>query len=265
MNFREKVQQKRFVICMETVPPKSTNLEKKLAKLRPFKDKIDATTVVDSPLGIPMMHPMPVCYKIQEQLGIETIMHFTCRDRNSIEIQADLLAASMLGIKNVLALTGDPTTNSKPVYEFNSISLIKFIKEMNIQKGTDFFVGAGLNINSDVEKESERAKKKIDAGAQFFITQPCFDAKRVEEFSDRLAIPIISGVLILSDRKTAEFYSKVAGVKIPDVLFDIVEDKTKVLEFYRNLLSELRKTSGVCLMPIGNYEIVEELINQNIK
>jgi len=259
MSFREKIEQKQFIKCTETVPPKGKNIEKILVNLKLVKDKIDVTTVVDSPLGITRMHPLAVAYKAQE-LGIETIMHFTCRDRNKIEIEAQLLAAYALGVKNILALTGDATKDAKPVFEFNSVGLIEFIQKLNEKYGTDFFVGAGLNINAaSLENELARARKKIEAGAKFFITQPCFDAKKIREIG--LKVPIIAGVLIISDKKTAEFFAKVPGVKIPEKIFEIADNKEKILEYYKKLINDLEKTAnGICLMPIGNYEIINKLI-----
>jgi len=258
MSFREKIQQRRFVILLETVPPKGTNLEKILTNLKNFKNRIDATTVVDSPLGIARMHPLTVADKIEKELGIETLMHFTCRDRNRIEIEAQLLAASALQIKNILALTGDPAKDGKSMFEFNSVGLIEFIQKISEKHGTDFFVGAGLNINANLEAELKRANKKVEAGAKFFITQPCFDAEKIKDW--KLGVPIITGVLIINDRKTADFFSKIPGIKISESLFDVI-DKGKVLDYYKKLISNLEKnTSGICLMPIGNYEIVNKLI-----
>jgi len=259
MTFRKKIEQRNFVRCIETVPPKGKDIENILNDLKPLKGRVDATTVVDSPLGIARMHPLAIAYKAQE-LGIEAVMHFTCRDRNKIEIEAGLLAASALGIKNILALTGDATKNAKPVFELNSFGLIDFVQKLNEKHGTDFFVGAGLNVNADdLENELERARKKIEAGARFFITQPCFDAEKIREVS--LEVPVIAGVLIISDRKTAEFFAKVPGIKIPENLFELVGNREKVLEYYKKLISGLEKTAnGICLMPIGNYEIANKLI-----
>jgi len=258
MGFREKVEQGNFVKILETVPPKGTNIESILASLKDFKGSIDAATVVDSPLGIAVMHPLPLSYKIQE-LGIETVMHFTCRDRNRIEIEAQLLAASALGVKNILALTGDPAKDGKSVFELNSVGLIRFINEINEKYKTDFFVGAGLNINANPEKEREKANRKIEAGAKFFITQPCFDGDRIKDFD--LDVPIISGVLLVSNKKIFEYFSKVSGIVIPESLLEIVDDREKILDYYKKLITDLEKNvSGVCLMPIGNYEIVKELI-----
>ena len=258
MDLREKIENKKFVKILETVPPKGTNLEKILNNLKIFKDRIDATTVVDSPLGTARMHPLAVAYKAQE-LGIETVMHFTCRDRNKIEIEAEMLAASALGIRNILALTGDATREAKPVFELNSLGLIEFIRKLNERHGTDFFVGAALNINANMENELERARKKIGAGAKFFITQPCFDADMLNGIEAGAAL--IAGVLVISDRKTADFFSKVPGVKIPEELFDIAEDEGKALKYYKKLISDLEKNAGgICLMPIGNYEIAKKLI-----
>lgn len=259
MDFREKIEQGKFVRCMETIPPKGKDLEKVLTNLKPFKERVDASTVVDSPLGIARMHPLPVCYKIQEELELETIMHFTCRDRNKLEIEAQLLAASVFEVSNILALTGDPTKSGKPVFEFNSIELIGFIRKLNEKYNTDFFVGAGLNINANLEKEMEKTSKKIEAGAKFFITQPCFDAKKINDFE--INIPIITGVLLLSDRKTAEFFDKIPGIRIPKSLFEIIDDRSKTIEYYKRLIHDLEQaTNGICFMPIKNYNMINELL-----
>ena len=260
MGFREKLEQGNFVKILETVPPKGINLEKIFANLKNFKNKIDATTVVDSPLGIARMHPLPVAEKIQRELNIETVMHFICRDRNKIEIEAELLAASAVGIKNILALTGDPAKDGKAVFELNSIGLIDFIQKFNERHETDFFVGAGLNINADLETEMKRANRKIEAGAKFFITQPCFDAEKIKQWK-KLKVPIITGILVVSDKKIFDYFSKVPGIKIPERLAGLVDDEEKIIDYYKKLIDDLEKVvAGVCLMPIGNYEIVKKII-----
>ncbi len=260
MGFREKLEQGQSVKLLETVPPKKPSLDKIISNLKNFKGKIDATTVVDSPLGTARMQPLPVAEKIQRELGIETIMHFICRDRNRIEIEAQLLAASALGIQNILALTGDPTPEAKQVFEFYSVTLIDFISKFAKKHGTEFFVGAGLNINAkDIASELMKAEKKIDAGARFFITQPCFDVDKLKMI--KLGVPIIAGVLIVSNKEIYDYFKQVPGIEIPVNLENILDDEGKSIDFYKKLISELKETAaGICLMPIGNYEIVEELL-----
>ena len=259
MNFREKLEKGEFVKLLETVPPKGTSLEKVMNYLKKFKGMIDATTVVDSPLGIARMHPFPVADKIQRQLRIESIAHFTCRDRNKMEIKTELLIGSTLKIKNILALTGDVPKEGKAVFEFNSINLIDFIQKFNERYNTDFFIGAALNINADVSVELKRANRKIEAGAKFFITQPCFDTEEIKKW--RLSVPMIAGVLIVSNKKVFNYFNKVPGVKIPESLVDLLGNKEKILNYYRKLISDLEGTaSGICLMPIGNYDIARELL-----
>jgi len=260
MNFEEIIKRKKSITSVEVVPPRGKDLNKQLTNLERLKDKIDVVSVVDSPLSIPRMHPVALCHKINRNLNIDTIMHFTCRDRNKIEIEAGLLAAHALGVKNVLALTGDKIKNAKPVFEFSSIGLIEFIQKMNEKYDTNFFVGSGVNINAtSLEKEIERTEKKIKSGAKFVFTQPCFSVDKIRNLN--LKIPVIAGVLLISDRKKAEFFDNVPGIEIPKNFFEIVNDRNGLINYYKKLISDLRKiANGISLMPVGNYEFINEFI-----
>ena len=260
MNFEEIIKQKKSITSVEVVPPRGKDLNKQLTNLEKLRDRIDIVSIVDSPLSIPRMHPVALCHKIKKNLNIDTIMHFTCRDRNKIEIEAVLLAAHALGVRNILALTGDKIKNAKPVFEFSSIGLIEFIQRMNEKYDTNFFVGAGMNINAtSLEKEIERAKKKIKSGAKFVFTQPCFSVDKIRNLN--LKIPVIAGVLLISERKKAEFFDNVPGIEIPKNFFEIVNDMGELVNYYKKLISDLRKVvNGISLMPIGNYEFINEFI-----
>lgn len=258
MNFREALK-KEFLVCLEVIPPKGKELDVEIEKIRGLH--VDYFTAVDSPLSHPTMHPIAVCKKIQEQLGKEAIMHFTCRDRNKIEIEAILLAAHALGINNILALTGDKAKDAKAVFEFSSVGLIEFIRKLNEKHGMDFFVGAGMNANAaDLENEIYRTKKKIDAGAKFIITQPCFDVERIKKIKEEIS-PVLIGVLLVSDKKSAEFCSKIPGISISNDLIKAI-DAGRTIEFYKKLIEEIKAAgvNGICLMPIRDYEIAKELI-----
>jgi methylenetetrahydrofolate reductase (NADPH) len=258
MDFREKLQSGKFVRILENVPPKGLSIDRKLENLRAFKGRIDAATSVDSPLGEARMNPMVFAARALE-MGIEPIMHMICRDRNRIGLESDLLAAHAFGIRNILALTGDPAKDAKPVFELNSFTLIELIRKMKDLYGTDFFVGAGLNINSsNFPAELDRAKKKIESGAGFFITQPCFDASVMGEIG--LEAPVIAAVLVISDKETSSFFSKVPGIKIPKELDEEIRNGN-VVNYYRNLISHLERIAdGICLMPIGDYMLAAKLL-----
>ena len=261
MSFKENLN-KEFIISLETVPPKGRNLEKILEKLKQINLKINVINVVDSPLGIPRMHPLALCHKIQE-LGFETIMHFTCRDRNKNEIEADLLAAYSLGIKNILALTGDSTKNAKPVFEFSSLDLIEFINELNKKHGTNFFVGAGMNINSpNLEAEIKKTLLKIKKGAKFIMTQPCFEIKKIKKIKKKIKIPIIVGVLTLFNMKSIETFKNIPGIKIPENLIKIINDKEKTLKYYHNLIKEIKNSgvAGISIMGLKEYGVLNKII-----
>jgi len=269
MNFEEKLKNGKFVTLLESIPPKGTDFKNILNELEKVKDKVDAITVVDSPLSDPRMHPIALCHTIEKKVKKETVMHFTCRDRNRIEIEAILLAARSLGVRNILALTGDPCIpRAKPVFEFSSVGLIEFIHGLNRKYKTNFFIGCGMNINViSLENEIKRTEKKIKAGAEFVITQPCFDVDLAEKILERLNIPVIIGVLIVFNKKIAQFVdSKIPGIKIPGIFYNLNHED--VLDYYKKLIHEMKKVCvhGICLMPMKeNYIFIRKLIETKKK
>jgi homocysteine S-methyltransferase len=258
MDFKQLINEEDFLYVVELEPPTKPSLSEILDNIKDLN--ADAFNVVDSPLGIPLMHPIALCHKIEHNLATPTIMHFTCRDRNLIEIKALLLAARALDIKNILALTGDKiheSISAKPVFEFSSLGLIKFIKELNAKKSTDFFIGCGANLNANLDVEIKRTKEKITAGAEFVMTQPCYDLEEIEKFVKSVEAPVFIGLLT--------FYSKEEAEKLNDLIpgiFPMNIFESDLDEEYLNLIKGIKDAGakGVNIMPFGNFEKAKMLI-----
>jgi len=259
MDLKQLIDEEEFLYTVELEPPTKPNLDEILGKIKDLN--ADVFNVVDSPLGIPLMHPIALCHKIEHNIGTPTIMHFTCRDRNLIEIKAQLLAARALNIKNILALTGDKISENvkaKPVFEFNSIGLIKLIKELNAKKNTDFFIGCGANINANLDVEIKRTKDKIAAGADFVMTQPCFDLERIEKFVKSIEKPVFIGLLTFYSKEEAEKLNNLIPGIFPLEIFEKNLD-----EEYAKMIKEIKNigAKGVNIMPFGNFEKAKFLIH----
>lgn len=258
MDFRQLVKEGDFLYIVELEPPTRPGLNEILSNIKDLN--ADAFNVVDSPLAYPLMNPIALCHKVEHNLKTPTIMHFTCRDRNLIEIKSLLLAARALDIKNILALTGDKMSErfkAKPVFEFSSIGLIKFIKELNEKKNTEFFIGCGANLNANLDAEIKRTKEKIAAGAEFVMTQPCFDIISIEKFVNSIEFPVFIGLLTLYSKEEAENLNKMMpGIFPTDVFEENLDD------VYANLIKEIKEAGarGVNIMPFGNFEKAKTLI-----
>lgn len=262
MDLSQLISEEDFLYIVELEPPTKPSLDKILEKIKDLN--ADAFNVVDSPLGIPLMNPIALCHKIQSDFGTPVIMHFTCRDRNLVEIKADLLAARALDIKNILALTGDKVHESvkaKPVFEFSSLGLIKLIKEINSKKETDFFIGCGANLNADLNSEIKRTKDKIEAGADFVMTQPCYNPDTVGRFVKAIGKPVFVGLLTFYSREEAEKLNKMLPGIFPMSIFE----ESNLNEEYARIISETREAGakGVNIMPFGNFEKAKVLIQSN--
>ncbi|MCI0406515.1 MAG: methylenetetrahydrofolate reductase, partial [candidate division Zixibacteria bacterium] len=220
------------------------------------------------------------------QVGIDVVIHFTTRDRNLMGIQSDLLGAHALGIRNILAITGDPPTvgdypHATGVFDIDSIGLIKVLAKLNtgvdwngnsIGSPTEFFIGCGVNPTADdMVREVERFHQKLEAGAQFTFTQPLYDRRVLEEFLFRvkgIKIPILLGILPLQSSRHAEFlHNEVPGITIPEparrAMREAKEKGPEVgIEMARAFLEEVKDlVAGTYLMPsFGRYEQVLEVV-----
>jgi methionine synthase / methylenetetrahydrofolate reductase(NADPH) len=285
---QEKLAAEEFVVSVELDPPKGLNPAKVLEGAALLQEAgVHCINIADSPMARVRMSCIALARLIQDHLGIETIIHFTSRDRNLMALQSDLLGAHALGIRNILALTGDPLRvgdypNTTGVWDLDSIGLIQTIRGMNeghdaanssIGAKGSFFIGTALNLNMTDEQRDQEIEKywaKIDAGAQFIMTQPIYEMAPLLRFLERVgkpSIPMILGCIPLHSARHAEYlHNEVPGITIPDavrarMLAAGERGHQEGLKLAEELLSAARSmVQGVYLMPsYGRYEIVGEL------
>ena len=274
MSLCDKIREKKFILTSEIGPPKGTDIKEMLEDAELLKDRVDAINVTDLQSSVMRVGSLAICRLLIER-GIETVFQMTCRDRNRLALQSDLLSASVLGIKNILALTGDHTTlgdhpGAKPVFDLDSIQLLDAIQTLHAGKDMagkelkgrpEFCVGAVVNPGADpIEPEIMKMEKKIEKGAQFFQTQAIYDIELFKKFMDaakHLKTTIIAGIVLLKSAGMAKYMNKnVAGVFVPD---DLIEEMTKTqdksatsIEIAARLIKELKPMcQGIHVMPIG--------------
>jgi methylenetetrahydrofolate reductase (NADPH) len=274
MGLQESLASGKFVLTSEIGPPKGIHIEEMMADAELLRGRVDGINVTDLQSSVMRLGSLAVCHLLQER-ELEPIYQMTCRDRNRLGLQADLLSASVLGIKNVLALTGDYASlgdhpQAKPVFDLDSVNLIGVIKKL--ESGTDmvgnslsgapkFFVGAVVNPGANpLEAQLIKMEKKIQAGASFFQTQAVYDVQAFEQFMKRASkfkVPILAGIILLKSAGMARFMNKnVAGVFVPEPLVQRMakaEDREKTsIEIAAELIRELKgMCQGIHLMPIG--------------
>jgi methionine synthase / methylenetetrahydrofolate reductase(NADPH) len=273
----------KFVVSVEIDPPRGVNTQKVMEGARLMAQRgVDAINIADSPMARIRMSAMSLAYQIHAHFPrVELILHFTTRDRNLMGLQSDLLGAHALGLRNILCLTGDPPSvgdypNMTAVYDTDSIGLIRIVRGMNqgtdlsgtsIGAATQFAMGCGVNPTADnLELELERFRKKLDAGAQYVMTQPVYELECWQRFLDQLGgmppIPILVGILPLQSFRHAEFlHNEVPGIHVPawirERLHAAGNEGQKVgVDLARELLGQCRTmANGVYLMPsFGRYE-----------
>ena len=285
---QEKLAAGEFVVSVELDPPKGLNPTKILeGAVLLQKAGVDCINIADSPMARVRMGCMALARLIQDHLGIETIIHFTTRDRNLMALQSELLGAHALGIRNILALTGDPLhvgdyPNTTGVWDVDSVGLISVVRGMNeghdaagssIGAPASFHIGCALNLNmtdEEAEREIEKYQRKIEAGAQFIMTQPIYEMAPLLRFLDRAgkpSIPLILGCIPLHSSRHAEYlHNEVPGITIPDTVRARMRaagdhGHEEGLQLAQELLSEARSMiQGVYLMPsYGRYDVVSKL------
>lgn len=288
----QKLTKGEFVIAVEMDPPRGLSTHKLMAGASLLADAgADVIDVADSPRARMRMSPWAVCNLIQKQFDIETTLHFPTRGRNLLRVQGDLLAAHAINIRNVFVVMGDPTAigdypDANDSYDLVPTGLIRLIKEGfntgvdhaggEIGQPTTFFVGAALNLcPNDPDREIRTLRKKLDAGADFFLTQPIFEVDRAREFlayyAERygeLTTPLLAGVLpLVTDRHARFLHNEVPGIVIPQEIQDrmanagedmLGEGKRIAVE----LIREIRKTfQGVYIIPSFNrFDMIAEII-----
>ena len=225
----------QFITLVEIVPPRGIDCSKEIEGARMLAGTgIHAINIPDSPRASARMSAQSLCLQIQQQTGIETVLHYTCRDRNLLSIQSDLLGASSLGLRNILCLTGDPPKlgnypDATAVFDVDAIGLVNVVNRLNhgldiggnpIGASTGFTLGVAANPGvPDIDNEIRRFAYKVEAGAEYAITQPVFDMRLLEIFLRRIEdfrIPVIAGIWPLTSLRNAEFMKNDLRVSMPD-------------------------------------------------
>jgi len=285
LTFKEKLQAGKFVVTSEIGPPKGIETRVLLEDAELIRGRVDGINVTDLQSSVMRLGSLAVS-SLLKQKGFEPIFQLTCRDRNRLALQSDLLSAAALGIENVLILTGDYTTlgdhpEAKPVFDLDSVQLLQVAKKL--QQGFDmkgnkldglapkFCLGAVVNPGADpLEPQILKMEKKIDAGAEFFQTQAVYDPKIFENFLSKakhLKIPILAGIVLLKSAGMAKYMNNnVAGVFVPDNLIKEMEETkdkvTKSVEIASQLIKELKPMcQGIHIMPIGWDKVVPKVFD----
>ncbi len=275
MTFKEKLQSGSFVVTSEVGPPKGVDTARIMADVELVRGRVDAVNVTDLQSSVMRMGSLAVSVLLKQR-GFEPVFQLTCRDRNRLALQSDLLSAAGLGIENLLILTGDHTTmgdhpDAKPVFDLDSVQLLEVVRKL--QEGSDmrgnklegapprFCTGAVVNPGAEpLEPQIMKMEKKIAAGAEFFQTQAVFDIGVFEEFlkaTRHLHVPVMAGIVLLKSAGMARFMNKnVAGISVPEDLIkemDQAADKAAAsVEIASRLIKELKPMCrGIHIMPIG--------------
>jgi len=234
-----KIARGEFVTSVEVLPPKGCDAQKTLDSIRLLKDAgVDGVNIPDGPRAQTRMSAQATAVLVEREIGIEAVLHYCCRDRNLLGMMSDLLGASALGLRNLLIITGDPPKmgpypDATAVFDIDSIGLTNMVNKLNhgldlgnnpIGRPTEFSIGVGVNPGAvNLDEEIRRFEWKVEAGAEYAITQPVFDTAQLRHFLDRIAhvrIPIVAGIWPLISFRNAEFmHNEVPGVNVtPDIL-----------------------------------------------
>lgn len=290
---QSRIESGKFVVTVEMAPPRGSVAEKVVAAAEMLRSAgVDTINVSDSPMARMRMSPWAVAHLIQDRVGLETVLHFPTRGRNLLRVQGDLLAAHALNVRNVFVVMGDPThigdyPNAFDTHDVAPSGLVRIIKKQlnlgidqaghTINHPTDFYVGTALNLNrSDLDKEISLLCKKIDAGADFALSQPIYDPHTAERFLRRyeevvgtpVEIPILVGILpIYSPRHAAFLHNEVPGVFIPEPILNRINTADDAAEagvkIAQELLLDLKDlVQGAYLMPpFAKYHLAAEVVD----
>ncbi len=277
-----------FATMVEIVPPKGTNVANEIEGARYLKSTgVDAINVPDSPRASARMSNQALCALIQTHVGIEPVLHYTCRDRNVLGIQSDLLGASALGIRNLICITGDPPKlgnypDATAVFDVDAIGLVNIVSNLNkgldiggnaIGTATTFVIGVGANPGApDIDEEVRRFEFKVEAGAEYAVTQPVFDIGLLERFLKRIEhcrIPVLAGIWPLISVRNAEFMKNELRVSVPDAIIDRMaraasaeSARAEGVTIARQMLVALRgMVQGVQISaPMGRYPAAMDVL-----
>jgi homocysteine S-methyltransferase len=237
-NLGRKIAAGEFVTMVEIIPPRGIDAKRELEGAKFLKSVgVDAVNIPDSPRASARMSNQALCLLVKQEIGIEPILHYTCRDRNVLGIQSDLLGASAVGIRNLICITGDPPKmgdypDATAVFDVDSIGLVNIVRNLNrgldiggnpTGNSTAFVIAVGANPGSpNIDEEIRRTQYKVEAGAEMIVTQPVFDVRLLEDFMKRIEnfrVPVVAGIWPLTSTRNAEFMKNELRVSIPDEIF----------------------------------------------
>ncbi len=276
-----KIARSEFVTMVEIVPPKGINIRKEVEGAKFLKSVgVDAINIPDSPRASARMSNQALSLLMQQEVGIEAILHYTCRDRNVLGIQSDLLGAAATGIRNLICITGDPPKmgnypDATAVFDVDAIGLVNIVHNLNrgldlggnpIGQGTGFVIGVGANPGlPNLDEEIRRFEYKVGAGAEYVVTQPVFDLSLLENFLKRIEhcrIPVVAGIWPLVSARNAEFMKNELRVSVPDSILERMTKATSPeaareegIAIAREMLTAVRQmTQGAQISaPQGRY------------
>jgi methylenetetrahydrofolate reductase (NADPH) len=285
--FEEKLYSGEFLVTTEVGPPKGVDVSEMIHHIDVLKDKVDAINVTDHQSSVMRFPSLGGCLLVKE-LGGEPILQMTCRDRNRLALQADLLLAYSRGIVNVLCLTGDSIDvgdhrEAKPVFDSDSVQLLKMIRTMESGKdvgGNDlkgvpkFCLGASVHPEADlIEPQLIKFDKKVAAGAQFFQTQGIFDLaslRRFMQYASQFDIKILAGIIVLASARMAKYMNdNVPGIIVPQTTIDELasaekgKGRQKGIEIAARLIKTIKEENlchGIHIMAVGNEGVVPDIL-----
>ncbi len=284
MNLRGKLASGKFVVTCEVGPPKGVDVSDMKRSAERVREKVDAVNVTDQQSSVMRLGSLAGCVLLK-QWGMEPVLQMTCRDRNRIALQSDLLSAYALGIENVLCLTGDYVTlgdhpQAKPVFDLDSVSLIETARELEnghdlagkeLKGSPRFFIGACVTPEADLlEPQIIKMEKKVKAGTQFFQTQAVYDARKFADFMSMVShmnVPVLGGIVVLRSAAMARYMNeKAAGIRVPGKLIeemDKASDKAaKGVEIAARTIAEVKDLcQGVHIMTIGMEKRTSDIID----
>jgi len=288
-SFKKALESGKFVVTSEVAPPKGTNIDKMIHHIELLKDKVDAMNITDHQSSV-MRFPSLGGALLVKEMGGEPILQMTCRDRNRLALQADLLFASSRGINNVLCLTGDSVIlgdhkEAKGVFDLDSSQLLETIRRLergkdlggnDLDGGISFCAGAIVTPEANpIEPQIIKFEKKVDAGAEFIQTQAVFDLDNFKTFMDyarQFPVKILAGVILLTSAPMARFMNKnVAGVFVPQELIDEMDGAPKGrklekgVEIAGRMIKRIwddKMCDGVHIMAIGREELVPDIMSE---
>lgn len=283
-----KLARGEFATMVEIVPPKGIDVRKEVEGARFLKSVgVDAVNIPDSPRASARMSNQALSLLIQREVGIDAILHYTCRDRNVLCIQSDLLGAAAVGIRNLICITGDPPKmgnypDATAVFDVDAIGLVNIVRSLNhgldlggnpIGTGTGFVIGVGANPGlTDLDEEIRRFEYKVQAGAEYVVTQPVFDLRLLENFLGRIEhcrIPVIAGIWPLVSVRNAEFMKNELRVSVPDSILERMASaqtpeaaRAEGVAIAREMLIAARQTvqGAQISAPMGRYSSAVDVL-----